>query len=126
MTVPHTWLPAVTQQTVTGFDALDVPSLGKVFAGATFAVVVTPLDPTRGHDMAAFKEDGEMCCSMIRAAVEAGVKHVIYVGSWTTTAADSLTYLASRFAPAEALLEEVRPCVLLCHCASVCLWSTRA
>lgn len=38
---------------------------------------------------------------MIEAARTAGVKHVVFVGSWTVHAPEALSHLAQRFVPPE-------------------------
>jgi len=89
-------------ETIVGIDALKVETLPQAFEGATVAVVVTP------HDMAAgFTNDASMTENMIREAVRQGVKHVIYVGSWTAGVPECCPTISSRFVPTEALLTEV-------------------
>jgi uncharacterized protein YbjT (DUF2867 family) len=85
--------------TVVGPDAANPASLPPAFAGATTAVIVTPHNPAAG-----IKDDARLTAAMIHAAVDAGVKHIVYVGSWTVLASKDLPMLADRFAPSEELL----------------------
>jgi len=86
---------------VTGPDASAPESLVAAFTGAETAVIVTPHDASRG-----MADDAALTAAMVNAAIDQGVKHIIYVGSWTVGAQDDLPALATRFAPTEALLRE--------------------
>ena len=89
-------------EVISGVDAYDTASLGNAFAGCETAVVVTPHDMSRGFD-----DDAMLTLNMINAAVASGVKHLIYVGSWTVTEPDGVGMIAKRFIPAEKKLEEL-------------------
>jgi hypothetical protein len=77
----------------TGFDAYDgSTSLVTAFDGADVAVLVTPhAGPVQFGDDAMLQE------RMICAATEAGVKHIVNIGSWTVNAAKPLSLLSGRF-----------------------------
>jgi len=81
---------AVADATVPG------EALTGAFKGCKYAVVVTP-----DFD---FAKDAELTGNMVRAAEEAGVSHVVFVGSWTV--AEGTGIIARRFVPTERLLEE--------------------
>lgn len=87
---------------ITGIDARDKSTLVPALQGATIAFLVTPFDHAHG-----VADDAEMVSNMMYAAVEAGVKHIIFGASWTVRAADRLVLLAARFAPGEALLRKL-------------------
>lgn len=87
-------------QSVVGIDAEEPSSLLKAVEGATFALVVTPLDHSRG-----FSRDSQLSMNMIRACVQADVKHLVYVGSWTVKASEEVKGLAHRFIGSEKLLQ---------------------
>jgi len=87
---------------IVGADAFKPESLKPVFEGSDVAVIVTPMDHSRG-----FADDAKLSNNMVQAAVNAGVKHIIYLGSWTVHSPDRLPLLASRFAPTEALLRSL-------------------
>ncbi|KAA0167895.1 hypothetical protein FNF31_00225 [Cafeteria roenbergensis] len=89
-------------EVITGVDAADKASLAPAFAGANCAVIVTPHDAAAGMG-----RDADLTANMINAAVEAGVKHIVYVGSWTVIAPEAVSVIASRFVPSEALLESL-------------------
>jgi nucleoside-diphosphate-sugar epimerase len=63
---------------VVGVDASKPETLSKAFAGAEKALIVTVCDYNRS-----MAEDANLTKSMISAAVEAGVKYVVLVTSWT-------------------------------------------
>lgn len=79
-----------------GIDAAQPASLGTCLEDSDVAVVVTPLDTTRG-----FERDSELSVNMIKAAVDAGAKRVIYVGSWTVKNPKELRGIAQRFVATE-------------------------
>lgn len=91
-------------QISTEIDAFKPDTLASVFDGADVAVIVTPLDHSRG-----FADDSKLTINMIDAAYRAGCKHVVYVGSWTVHFQEEggVPLLAARFAPAEARLAEL-------------------
>lgn len=62
---------------VKGINALQPSTLGSTFENAQVAVIVTPMTKE------GFSKDKEATKNMIQAAAAAGVKHVIYIGSWT-------------------------------------------
>eukprot|EP00971_Amphidinium_carterae_P098099 1940746-Amphidinium_carterae.1 len=64
---------------ISGIDASSSETLSTAFVGADYAVIVTPHDDSRG--MADAAADAAMTANMINAAKEAGVKHIVYVGS---------------------------------------------
>ncbi|KAJ8598644.1 hypothetical protein CTAYLR_003093 [Chrysophaeum taylorii] len=83
-------------QVVSGVNAVTLDAtLVSAFEGATFAVIVTP-----HYD---FAKDAELTCNMIKAASQAGVSHVVFVGSWTVAQPDCT--IAKRFVPSETLLQ---------------------
>jgi len=85
-----------------GVDACKPETLATSFEGVDVAVIVTPLDYSRG-----MSDDAQLTINMVNAAYEAGVSHVVYVGSWTVNAPDGVPMLATRFAPTEARLVEL-------------------
>lgn len=87
---------------VTGVDAYKPETLGKVFENATSALIVTPLDHTRG-----FNDDADLTANMINSAVEHGVKYVVCVGSFTVNNVERMYGIAKRFKPTEDLLEKL-------------------
>ncbi|KAK3256093.1 hypothetical protein CYMTET_34746 [Cymbomonas tetramitiformis] len=87
-------------EAMTNVDASSADTLARALEGATYAVLVTPHDPARG-----LSDDADLTANMINAAAEAGVKHIIYVGSWTVKAPEAIKMIASRFSPSEELLE---------------------
>lgn len=89
-------------ETCTGVDASKLETLGKAFAGAEKAFIVTVHDYNRG-----FAEDAKLTKNMILAAVEAGVKYIVLVASWTVKDCVRLSGLAARFKPCEDFLEEM-------------------
>jgi nucleoside-diphosphate-sugar epimerase len=60
------------------------------------AVIVTPFDPSRG-----FASDSQLTINMINSAVAAGVKRIVYVGSWTVHQPERVSGIAQRFIPTE-------------------------
>lgn len=88
---------------VAGVDATVPGSLWAGLEGADTAVLVTPLDMTRGMGT-----DAECSINMIKAAIQVGVRRIVHVGSWTTRpeAAPSLPGLSSRFLPTEQYLQQ--------------------
>ena len=88
---------------VTGIDAYDASArLVSAFRGTDVAILVTPHDPSRG-----FADDAMLQINMMNAAAEAGVQHIINVGSWTVRDADHVSMIAARFVPPEAHLAEM-------------------
>ena len=85
-----------------GIDADSVAAVVKAFQGATCAVIVTPHDPS-----GSMEDDHRLSANMVHAAVEAGVQHIIYVGSWTVNVPAQLPILSSRFLPTEQLLAQL-------------------
>jgi uncharacterized protein YbjT (DUF2867 family) len=83
-------------QIVSGVDAKDPASLPAAFDGVTATYIITPHDPAAG-----FADDADLTAVMVHAAVAAGVKHVVFGGSWTVNAAEALTILAPRFVGTE-------------------------
>ena len=87
---------------VTGVDAGDASTLGPAFEGASIAYIITPLDHGKG-----FSGDADMNANMINAAVAAGVKHIVFGGSWTVHATTEVPDIAQRFYSAEQLLQRL-------------------
>lgn len=85
---------------VTGVDASAPETLVKALSGCTVAFLVTPWDPSRG-----IADDATLVTNMISAAAEAGVRHVVFCGSWTVNQPEKVSGLARRFLPAEELLK---------------------
>lgn len=85
-------------QITSGVDALAPPTLPAAFEGAAVAVIITPIVPE------GFSKDAEATANLINAAATAGVKHIVYIGSWTVHQCERLSQLAQRFAPSEMLL----------------------
>ncbi len=83
-------------QPVVGVDAAKPETLTPLFTGAHAAMIVTPLDYSRG-----WGNDADLTLNMINAAVECGVRYIIYVGSWTVNVADKYKGISSRFVPSE-------------------------
>lgn len=82
-------------EVVSGVDANEPgEKLEAAFQGCDFAVIVTP-----HYD---FAKDAELTCNMVEAAKSAGVKHVVFVGSWTVVKPECT--IAKRFVPTEDLL----------------------
>ena len=86
-------------EVVAGADAGVPGSLGPALEGVDTAVLVTPHDAVRG-----FGSDADLSVAMVKAAVEAGVKRIVHVGSWTVKDPGALPGLASRFLPTEEYL----------------------
>jgi len=89
---------------VVGMDAFRPSSLTSCLEGVDVAVVVTPFDATRG-----FERDSELSENMIHAAVTAGVRRIIYVGSWTVKEPQRLHGIAQRFYSTENYLKHELP-----------------
>lgn len=87
---------------ISGVDAFDAASLKNFFTTCDRALIVTPNDPTRG-----FADDAKLTCDMIKAAAESSVKYIVLVASWTVNQPEKVSQIASRFLPAEELLNEV-------------------
>lgn len=85
---------------VTGVDATAPETLVKALSGCTVAFLVTPWDPSRG-----IEDDATLVTNMITAAAEAGVRHVVYCGSWTVNQPEKVSGLANRFIAGEELLK---------------------
>ncbi|KAI8895431.1 hypothetical protein BC833DRAFT_601346 [Globomyces pollinis-pini] len=83
-------------------NAMDRSSLKKAFKDIKSALIVTPLDHSKG-----FGNDSLMTCNMIEEAVAAGVKYIVLVGSWTVNEPVKCNGIASRFLEAEALLKKL-------------------
>ncbi|EGD81192.1 hypothetical protein PTSG_11228 [Salpingoeca rosetta] len=98
----HGYQQSPSAVTVTaGVDALAPNTLPPAFEGASVAVIVTPMTPQ------GFDKDAQATANMVNAAVTAGVKHIVYVGSWTVHQPARLSLLAARFAPTEQLLHKL-------------------
>lgn len=80
-----------TLEICTGVDASKPETLNKAFVGAEKAFIVTVHDYNRG-----FAEDAKLTKNMILAAVEAGVKYIVLVASWTVKDCVRLSGLAAR------------------------------
>lgn len=89
-------------EVVVDVDAYKVETLNKVFENAHSAVIVTPLDASRG-----FADDAKLTENMILSAVNNGVKYIVYVGSFTVNFPDAIKIISSRFLPSEALLRKL-------------------
>lgn len=89
-------------QVVVGVDASKPDSLAPAFEGAELAYIVTPLEHGRG-----FGEDADLNANMVNAAVAAGVRHIVFGGSWTVNALERVPDIAHRFAGTEALLRSL-------------------
>jgi uncharacterized protein YbjT (DUF2867 family) len=87
---------------VIGCDASAPESLAPAFEGAKAAIIVCP--HAVGADMG---KDADLTANMVNEAKNAGVEHIVFVGSWTVGAAEALPTLAGRFAPTEALLKDL-------------------
>jgi uncharacterized protein YbjT (DUF2867 family) len=87
---------------ITGIDANSKESMLPAFADATMAMIVTPHDPSQGMN-----NDHNLSNTMIEAAVEAGVKYIVYVGSWTVHAPEDIKLISARFVPTERYLNEL-------------------
>jgi uncharacterized protein YbjT (DUF2867 family) len=83
-----------------GIDGEKAESMAALSAGADVAVVVTP----HSGD---FAKDARVAAGLLRAAAAAGVAHVVLVASWTVKYPKTMPQLSSRFAPSEALLDEL-------------------
>jgi uncharacterized protein YbjT (DUF2867 family) len=91
-------------QIVSGYDGYDSESkLALAFEGADVAVLVTPHDLSRG-----FTDDAMLSMNMIRAANNAGVKHIVNVGSWTVNEPEQLSMIANRFISPEETLKQLQ------------------
>lgn len=88
-------------KTRTGIDANDKPTMTSAMEGCNMEFVITPHDARAG-----IQDDAKLTINMIDAAVQAGVRHVILVTSWTLIAKDQLSLLAGRFQPAEDFLQD--------------------
>jgi len=80
-----------------------VETLGPFFKGCDSALIVTVHDMTRAQTNN-MSEDSVLTINMINAAAENGVKHIVFVGSFTVIAPTKITIISSRFIPCEALL----------------------
>eukprot|EP00301_Raphidiophrys_heterophryoidea_P008147 c13065_g1_i1.p1 GENE.c13065_g1_i1~~c13065_g1_i1.p1 ORF type:complete len:302 (-),score=70.67 c13065_g1_i1:1369-2274(-) len=87
---------------VVGIDARKPETLPPAFEGAHVALIVTPADPS--HTMT---DDAEMTANLVNGAVAAGVKHIVYVGSFSAAVADDIKIIASRFVGTEKLLHDL-------------------
>lgn len=87
---------------VTDVDAYKPETLNKVFQDATSALIVTPLDYTKG-----FQDDAQLTANMINSAVEHGVKYIVCVGSFTVNNMERMSGIGKRFKPSEDLLEKL-------------------
>ena len=86
---------------VSGVDAEKPETLSPAFQGSHSALIVTTHDDTRGFD-----KDAELTCNMINAAVQTGVKYIVFVGSFTVNNMERMSVIAFRFKPCEDLLEK--------------------
>ncbi|CAM9728620.1 unnamed protein product [Discosporangium mesarthrocarpum] len=86
---------------VSGVDAKDKPSLKRAFEGASTALIVTPMDHAAG-----MQDDAMLTANMIEVAKACGVRHVVYVGSWTVHVPEQIKVISSRFVPTEKLLAD--------------------
>jgi uncharacterized protein YbjT (DUF2867 family) len=89
-------------EVIIGVDAAQPDTLKVAFEGAQSALIVTPHDPTKG-----FSDDAALTANMINQAVEAGVKYIVLVASFTVNYYDKMPIIASRFLPSEQLLEKL-------------------
>ena len=77
---------------VVGVEASKLETLIKAFAGADKALIVVVHDDKRG-----FAEDAQLTNNMILAAVDAGVKYIVLVTSWTHKDPVNLSGLCARY-----------------------------
>ena len=77
---------------VVGVDASKPETLKEAFAGSEKALIITVHDYSRG-----FAEDAKLTNNMILAAVEAGVKYIVLVTSWTHKDPVNLSGLCARY-----------------------------
>ena len=89
-------------ETIIGVDAAQPDTLKVAFEGAQSALIVTPHDQTKG-----FSDDAQLTANMINKAVEAGVKYIVLVASFTVNYYEKMPIIASRFLPSEQLLEKL-------------------
>lgn len=89
-------------EVMVGVDADEVESMQELFSGSEFAIIVTPHDPSRG-----MQDDARLTANMINCAVDSGVKHIVYIGSWTVKDRQRISHIASRFYPSEQLLRQL-------------------
>jgi uncharacterized protein YbjT (DUF2867 family) len=104
--------------TMVGVDAAKPSTLTQAFEGADYAVIVTPHDAAGGMEVSFFRlllfclltkntrrqNDALFTCNMIAAAEQTGVKHVVFVGSWTVGAVEAIPEIAKRFVQPEGFL----------------------
>jgi nucleoside-diphosphate-sugar epimerase len=84
---------------VIGVDASKKDTLDSFFQNTDSAMIVTVHDPSRG-----FKEDAELTMNMINSAVNAGVKFIVLISSWTVNSNGAISMISARFTPCEDLL----------------------
>ena len=77
---------------VVGVDASKPETLIKAFTGSEKALIITVHDYSRG-----FADDAKLTNNMILAAVEAGVKYIVLVTSWTHKDPVNLSGLCARY-----------------------------
>lgn len=87
---------------VTGVDAYKLDTLDNLFKDCESALIVTPLDHSRG-----FQDDAKLTENMINSAVKSGVKYIVVVGSWTCNNVEQMPIIANRFSSSEKLLEKL-------------------
>lgn len=87
---------------VTDVDAGRPESLEKAFKGAQYALIVTPLDHTKG-----FTDDALLTANMINSAVANGVNYIVLVASFTVNNMERMPLISARFKPSEILLEKL-------------------
>ena len=78
-------------EVIVGVDASKPDTLNSAFAGAEKAFIVVIHDDKRG-----FSEDAQQTNNMILAAVEAGVKYIVLVASFSVNQMERLSGLAAR------------------------------
>jgi uncharacterized protein YbjT (DUF2867 family) len=82
-----------------GIDANVPESMYPLFKNTQIALIITPHDPSAG-----IHRDAELTRNMILAAVDSGVEHIVFVGSWTVLHKDRISEIAARFVDSEELL----------------------
>lgn len=88
-------------EAVSGIDFRTPSTLRRAFEDAQMAMIVTPLDHAN------MDEDAKLSNNAIQAAVDAGVRYIVYVGSWTVKEPERLSILADRFKPTEDFLRSL-------------------
>jgi uncharacterized protein YbjT (DUF2867 family) len=90
---------------VVGVDATLPETIVTALQGTDVAFLVTPAGPT--GDMSDMSQDAGLVANMMSAAAEAGVKHIVFGGSWTVNVSEEVKIIAARFAPGEAQLKRL-------------------